>query len=423
MASEQVRDWSHDWSAGSFRGVPFWCDKISRDGGRRLVVHQFPLRDTPYVEDLGADAKKLTVTVYVASEGADGEATALEQACNDRFGPGQLDLPFFSGLAHCDKCKRDEDKDKRGYVAFSITFVKDGSGAAPFPIPYVAELVHVASGAIAAPMSGLLSGLFRGVGVPSYILEQASSHIRDLAAVIDVALDAVSLASDAAPAIRRALAAISADAPTLAAMGPLTGRVEPLAHTLSGADAGATPLVTRLDSVLTDIRAALPPEQAASLFAGLAEYTLPEPGFVRRSAWAVVDDRNRGLLDLALGALVTAHHAAASADTTFTDRRSAIAARAKAATVSAVAIERASAFQHRALYTALTDLTGRTSELLSRSVADLVPVIVIEARYTMPSLWWANRLYQDATRAGELVARNRVHHPGFMPTRFEAVAA
>ena len=79
MASEQVRDWSHDWSAGSFRGVPFWCDKISRDGGRRLVVHQFPLRDTPYVEDLGADAKKLTVTVYVASEGADGEATALEQ--------------------------------------------------------------------------------------------------------------------------------------------------------------------------------------------------------------------------------------------------------------------------------------------------------------------------------------------------------
>ena len=40
----------------------------------------------------------------------------------------------------------------------------------------------------------------------------------------------------------------------------------------------------------------------------------------------------------------------------------------------------------------------------------------------MPSLYWAYRLYADAERAKEVAARNRVYHPSFMPTTFEALS-
>ena len=40
----------------------------------------------------------------------------------------------------------------------------------------------------------------------------------------------------------------------------------------------------------------------------------------------------------------------------------------------------------------------------------------------MPSLFVAWRLYQDPARVRELVDRNKVPHPSFMPNRFEALS-
>ena len=41
----------------------------------------------------------------------------------------------------------------------------------------------------------------------------------------------------------------------------------------------------------------------------------------------------------------------------------------------------------------------------------------------MPSLYWAWRLYGDPLRAADLVARNAVRHPSFMPETFVALAS
>jgi len=74
------------------------------------------------------------------------------------------------------------------------------------------------------------------------------------------------------------------------------------------------------------------------------------------------------------------------------------------------------------VYVALDELRGRVAEHLSRLVTDLAPVLIVGAAQSMPSLWWANRLYGDAFRAAELVRRNRVKHASFMPVEFEALA-
>ena len=41
---------------------------------------------------------------------------------------------------------------------------------------------------------------------------------------------------------------------------------------------------------------------------------------------------------------------------------------------------------------------------------------------SLPALVLAWKLYQDPSRAAELVARNDIPHPSFMPLRFNALA-
>jgi prophage DNA circulation protein len=78
---------------------------------------------------------------------------------------------------------------------------------------------------------------------------------------------------------------------------------------------------------------------------------------------------------------------------------------------------------HGALIDAVADIRGQAVEYLSRLILDLAPVITATANASLPSLVWAWRLYGDPSRAGELVARNQVAHPSFMPLSIEALAS
>lgn len=54
-------DWFEHIHPASFRGVPFAV--VSAEGvfGRRQAVHEYPYRNTAWVEDLGRGTRKLTI--------------------------------------------------------------------------------------------------------------------------------------------------------------------------------------------------------------------------------------------------------------------------------------------------------------------------------------------------------------------------
>ena len=52
----------------SFRGVPFEVSSGSLKGGRRTVVHEYPQRDKPYVEDLGKAARQITIEAFFVGD-------------------------------------------------------------------------------------------------------------------------------------------------------------------------------------------------------------------------------------------------------------------------------------------------------------------------------------------------------------------
>ncbi|MFH1398751.1 MAG: DNA circularization N-terminal domain-containing protein, partial [Candidatus Woesearchaeota archaeon] len=49
----------------SFRGAKFFFERSEASVGRRNVVHQYPYKDSPYIEDLGRDTDEFTVDGYV----------------------------------------------------------------------------------------------------------------------------------------------------------------------------------------------------------------------------------------------------------------------------------------------------------------------------------------------------------------------
>src|SRR5262245_27796266 len=78
----------------SFRGAPFLVESSERSGGRRVVVHEFPLRDEPFVEDLGKRGSVFRVDGYVIGDDYLTQRDALLAALEDESGPGELVHPY-----------------------------------------------------------------------------------------------------------------------------------------------------------------------------------------------------------------------------------------------------------------------------------------------------------------------------------------
>jgi len=136
MAS--IKDIHNPWRdalvPASFDGNEFFVESGARSGGRRIVVHQFPKKDTPYSEDMGRRATEFMVRAYCIQSALQPDYRPQRDALQQRLdqdGPGELQLPTMRPLqVVCPRYSLREDEAKGGYCVFDITFVE--AGAAPF---------------------------------------------------------------------------------------------------------------------------------------------------------------------------------------------------------------------------------------------------------------------------------------------------
>jgi prophage DNA circulation protein len=87
------------------------------------------------------------------------------------------------------------------------------------------------------------------------------------------------------------------------------------------------------------------------------------------------------------------------------------------------AIETAANNFDNVAYTALISLQGAISTDLGTRALTLPTIVSYSFATRMPSLWLAQRLYQDPTRAKQLVELNMPIHPAFMPAAGLALSA
>lgn len=151
-----MRDWLATLWPASYMGVPFYIERDEEDGGRRLHVHEFPNRDDPFIEDLGASVREWSVKAYLIGDASDAQSDGLVQMFVTK-GPGTLVLPAQGPVnARLHTYKRERERDKMGLFGFTLKFFRDGTATAITSSPYLGQLVFDAGAALAGAAGGLL---------------------------------------------------------------------------------------------------------------------------------------------------------------------------------------------------------------------------------------------------------------------------
>lgn len=416
------RDWLRTLQRASYRGVPFWVERDSISTGRRLVIHEFPHRDTPYVEDLGRKANIINVTAYVAGDDVEAQESRLRLAC-EVGGAGTLVLPMNRLRAHCQECEREFTKDKFGYIAFRLRFVRDGSLIpAPFMAINAIRSIEFAVSALADSLRAAFVASYRGVGVPGFVTDDAANILVEFAAsVSDELRRTLTEGEDTAP-VYLALEELVTDAAELVVVGSFAGRWEGRRYIQQEAIALDAPIVARVLGLMEGIGDAIPPEYASRIYKSLLTFG-DDWSRVRGSTPARRQQaKNRAALKALIRAAAFAYFVRAMVQQDYPDRRTAIQARADIAEFAGFELEDMGGHESYPAFKEIMDLRGQAVQFFSELIATLAPVLIIEAPRRMPSLWWSHRLYGTADRARELTARNGTIHGMFMQTSFEALA-
>lgn len=401
-----MRDWTRSLWPASFKGAPFWTEHDEESGGRRLVVHEFPHRDLPFVEDLGEAARQFSVTAYLVGDASDANASALVSTLA-AGGAGVLVLPMHGPLsAHVASFRRDRERERAGYVAFSIDFVREGSAAGLVSANFLAQLVFDAVDQVAAEAGSALAATMSVQRAAKHVAASASDEAGDAVAMIEMLRAEIPQDATASARSAKAVADVYASLPAAVTRA-----------------AGVLPAFgTAIVEAARSVSSAGAPEHVALAVPPILEAVSDPPVIGMGTASSRSIAANAGAIRQVTRLALLAAWADSLARRQFADRRAGIAARAFAAERFGAELERAHGAENAALYRAIANLRGRIADFLSRTIADLAPVVQIEAAQSMPSLWWAHRLYGDPERGADIVKRNRLAHPSFVPERFEAVA-
>jgi len=237
-----MRDWQTTLWDASFKGVPFYVEQAAENGGRRLVVHEFPRRDDPFIEDLGSLPRTFEIVAYLASDDADSDASSLSETF-DSSDSGLLVLPGKGPVqAYCKTFKREDKLDRLGYIAFQASFVQDSSASALASSDLLSQLGFDAIDALTSAVSGGLSDALNFVGRAGFLADNITSGLQDIVASTESVLSVGPVDSLLSGGIRNALGTLYNSVPAAVAgnaVGGIMSSAMDLASQTGAAMAGA----------------------------------------------------------------------------------------------------------------------------------------------------------------------------------------
>lgn len=132
MAIKDIHNpWRDALLPASFDHNEFFVDVGGREGGQRLVIHEFPKRDTPYTENMGRRYIAFNVRAYCIQSAIERDYRPKRDALQRRLDEGtagNLQLPTMQPMkVICQRYRLQEEERLGGYCVFDIQFVEAGS--------------------------------------------------------------------------------------------------------------------------------------------------------------------------------------------------------------------------------------------------------------------------------------------------------
>jgi len=392
--------WRDRLQRASFRGVPFYVATADTEEGRRGVLHEYPLRDEPFVEDMGRKAGEFSLEAIVLGEDYFKARDALRDALKQP-GPGELVHPTLGRMqvALTAPFRFVEALiDGRGVARFSLRFTETAENTQPAADTNTAAVVDARAEAAAERCAADFADAFGVGGAPGF-----------------VAADAMALLADAAAAIEAARAGVM---PDLTVVGEFLGELSRFSSSLSSLIRAPRTLAERVLGLVSGLRNAVRrPFDAFTSLARFFGYESKRPRPPAATPARRVQTANRQAIESLVRRAVIIEAARATARIDFAaagvSRQQAIAIRERLAD----ALEDEAASAPAAVFDALMDLRAAVVRDITARGADLPRLATISMPATLPALVVAYRFLGDATREAEIVARNPtvVRHPGFVP--------
>ncbi|EKN3736747.1 TPA: DNA circularization protein [Yersinia enterocolitica] len=446
--------WSEHLHPASFRGVPFAVMTAEGVFGRRQAIHEYPYRDSAWIEDLGRATRRLTIRGFLIQ--SSGLYTAPDVMTQRDSLIAACEMPDAGTLVHPtlgemtvsipeSGLRLNEGAESGRVFEFTLTIIE--SGLRVFSITSSADAVS----SIQSSWFGLATkSVATFIATVKGEIRSVTQTIRTLKSTAAFWVNMVNSTTSEATNLGNVLRS------TLG-----RDRYDRYNHgTVGGSVSGATASVsTQSDttnlSALVAQKMAVSVEGRASLVA--ATDALKEAATVEAHANAALAVVNAILSSGAstLDLIRMMQELTSINDDTFrpnpSDNSTAAASYQLIIVLCAGAmVYAASQYQPESyddavdiltrvcdvvddaalsaadsgndeVYQALMDLRGSIVTLLQQTGANLSRVEIVNFNRSLPALNLANRLYQDARRGDALVKMAAPVHPAFMPIRFKAL--
>lgn len=431
--------WRDKLLPASFRGVPFFVDSSSVPVGRKGQLHEYPQRDDPFFEDLGRQARVHKLTAFVIGADCFDQRDRLLSALEEGTA-GELVHPWLGRLSvKAGECDMQHERREGGVVRFDLTFYPAEPQRFPGAQPNTAQQLGRASeGALAsglgrferatalvdsakvnmADLTTKLSGTWSSLQEQFAPVADAIGDVADFAEMVVSAPDALSRAF----ASHFGLGTLSGLAGTLSSVvggGFLAGYTSRLA----GSFPGFGPVLAALTGRAGSIRR-------------LSDSSAPGAGAdterARQAGSALVQDMLVVQAAQETAALPVQTPPAAPAGMPSLDQqlvqpvvRPEVPVADDVRQVSGAlgeAIFTASLLADPEHFQALAAVRQQLARHLSAVAAAGTQLVSVTPAEPVPAVVLAYQRYGDASRAGEIIQRNRIRHPGFVPAQPLSVA-
>ncbi|MDX2094366.1 MAG: DNA circularization N-terminal domain-containing protein [Alphaproteobacteria bacterium] len=397
-------DFRSELRSSSFRGIAFEMVDDDAAGGRRIVTHEFPGRDDPFHEDLGAAVRAFSFRAVIIGSGYVARADALEQALL-QAGAATLVHPHYGEIQVVVKdTRRSHTNTTIGSVEFSVSVERYSATGGITVLGDTARKLTFASSSMAdLATTDFLSGLAEGP-FPSFVM--ADGIVR-LSSFLSLARDMFRFNS-------------LAGMPALPTFGALdAGAADQIATLFKGVVATARPQeIPIVGSAPAVVAANSEPIKLMRTLAKIADSSIDSsitPSSPSRQAMVANAT--------AITTLVKTHALAAAAGVaryaTYDSRNQAIETRDLLADSLVSLRDRQLTAGLIPAWRATTGVLVAVTEDINDRIGRLPRTVKVQGSAVRPSLAVANRLYGNDSsiifdRAADIVKRNNIPHPGFI---------
>lgn len=409
--------WSEDLLESSIGGVPWYCQAVATQVGRRTTSKELPFRDTPVREDLGRRSRKYGITAMVIGPDYLAARDAII-AVLEAPGPHLFVHPWMGEVSviidEGSSLDIQESHAEGGWARFSVNFVESGDAdGAKITISTSAALTVAANAAMSASAVDTKKKLNLSLGK---VFGAAAAAVSKISGALLGAKRKVmgTLGVSQAAGLSDAIADLNSS------VNKLLNTPDELLTTISG-------LVGSLKDLFTDSAAS---DDALDPFKVQAKKTRAEAAITMAQDLAALDattpppfeggpvDEESVAAQKALGkfmkiAVVAQTINLFGGDLPLESASEAISSLEALGTLADDILLDTDTSDD--LFGSMTDLRAALNTHLESLTADLPQIQEYTPPYAMPALILAFQTYGDPERDLEIVARNGVRDPNFIP--------